>query len=155
MPDYRSNVEPVSVLSQDARKRQSSSSSSRTSSKHSGRDRGSKSSRSKHQAPPGFPRPRGFVFDRKMGVQETIMWRANRKAALARFRQKKAARIANPELCRYKIRKNIANKRPRVKGRFVKTTSLVDAEAAKPDAKKSSSKASKVAPVIAVKVQPR
>lgn len=80
------------------------------------------------------------MFERKMGVQDLILWRANRAAALARYRAKKAARKANPALCRYKIRKNIANKRPRIKGRFVKTTSFVDAAASTPKEPRSPAK---------------
>lgn len=89
-----------------------------------------------------------------MGVQDLILWRANRAAALARYRAKKAARKANPSLCRYKIRKNIANKRPRIKGRFVKTTSLVDAAAATPRESTSPCKAAAATLAVLVKAEP-
>ena len=52
--------------------------------------------------------------------------RAVRLAALARYRQKKIDR-ANRPIVRYKSRKNIADNRPRIKGRFVKTEAVVRA----------------------------
>ena len=52
--------------------------------------------------------------------------RAVRLAALARYRQKKIDR-ANHPIVRYKSRKNIADNRPRIKGRFVKTEAVVRA----------------------------
>lgn len=54
--------------------------------------------------------------------------RAERLAALARYRQKKIDRINNPKI-RYKSRKKIADNRPRVKGRFIKTDETVRAGA--------------------------
>ena len=59
--------------------------------------------------------------------------RAIRLAALARYRQKKIDRINNPVI-RYKSRKKIADNRPRVKGRFIKTGNTVRAE---PNAQKA------------------
>ena len=52
--------------------------------------------------------------------------RAVRLAALARYRQKKIDR-ANRPIVRYKSRKHIADNRPRIKGRFVKTEAVVRA----------------------------
>ena len=86
---------------------------------------------------------RQFVFTplaSRMRPEELETWRANRAVALARFRQKKAERLANPSMHRYKIRKKIANKRPRVKGRFVKTEELVSAASAKSPAGKGAKK---------------
>ena len=53
---------------------------------------------------------------------------AIRHAALARYRQKKIDR-ANRPVIRYTSRKKIADNRPRVKGRFIKTDSTVRAGA--------------------------
>ena len=53
--------------------------------------------------------------------------RTIRLVALARYRQKKIDRINNPVI-RYKSRKKIADNRPRVMGRFIKTDNTVRAE---------------------------
>ena len=53
---------------------------------------------------------------------------AIRHAALARYRQKKIDRANRPAI-RYTSRKKIADNRPRVKGRFIKTDSTVRAGA--------------------------
>lgn len=52
---------------------------------------------------------------------------AARNAALHRFRQKKIERANRPKNVRYKSRKKIADDRPRVSGRFVKTASVMRA----------------------------
>ncbi len=52
----------------------------------------------------------------------------SRLAALHRFRQKKIERANRPKNVRYKSRKKIADDRPRISGRFVKTGSVMRAE---------------------------
>lgn len=52
---------------------------------------------------------------------------AIRFAALHRFRQKKIERANRPKNVRYKSRKKIADDRPRISGRFVKTASVMRA----------------------------
>ena len=52
---------------------------------------------------------------------------AARHAALNRFRQKKVDRANRPKNVRYKSRKKIADNRPRVSGRFVKTSEIMRA----------------------------
>lgn len=48
-----------------------------------------------------------------------------RKAALARYKEKKSARVNNPsKKVRYEMRRINAEKRPRIKGRFVKKSEL-------------------------------
>jgi pseudo-response regulator 9 len=61
-----------------------------------------------------------------MSPQQFAAWRALRKAALGRWREKKLDQRLNPKV-RYRSRKRIADNRPRVKGRFIKTEALVTA----------------------------
>lgn len=58
---------------------------------------------------------------------------ALRFAALHRFRQKKIERANRPKNVRYRSRKKIADDRPRVSGRFVKTCSVMRAGVALPE----------------------
>jgi hypothetical protein len=59
-------------------------------------------------------------------VANAAGYRSVRKAALERFHRKREAQKLNPTV-RYKSRKKIADNRPRIKGRFVKTDELVRA----------------------------
>ena len=70
--------------------------------------------------------PFTFSFEPPADLEVAANKRAVRLAALARYRQKKIDRINNPTI-RYKSRKKIADNRPRVKGRFIKTDETVRA----------------------------
>ena len=73
----------------------------------------------------------GFVFRMQSGPadiegEELETWWCVRTSALERWKAKKLAAKLNPQI-RYRSRKKIADSRPRVKGRFVKTAELVTA----------------------------
>lgn len=72
------------------------------------------------------PRPVDFKFQLDPTVANASAYKAVRKEALERFHRKREAQKLNPAV-RYKSRKKIADNRPRVKGRFVKTDELVRA----------------------------
>ena len=72
------------------------------------------------------PRPLNFKFQLDPTVANAAGYRSVRKAALERFHRKREAQKLNPTV-RYKSRKKIADNRPRIKGRFVKTDELVRA----------------------------
>lgn len=61
--------------------------------------------------------PRSFPLGERSASRES------RKAALARFREKKAQRKFTPKV-RYAARKKLAEARPRYKGQFVKLEAL-------------------------------
>ena len=69
-----------------------------------------------------------FVFQLSPSLkgEEAALWRESRVAAVERWRQKKIYQRENPQV-RYRSRKKIADKRPRVQGRFVKTLEQVTA----------------------------
>ena len=67
----------------------------------------------------------------RRATPELLARRATRLAALARYRQKRHDKQNRPKL-RYDSRKKIADSRPRVKGRFVKTVEPVRAGEATP-----------------------
>ena len=84
-----------------------------------------------HAAVPGVvmkaaPRPTDFQFRLDPSEATAATFRATRLAALERFHRKREQQLLNPKV-RYQSRKKIADHRPRVKGRFVKTESLVRA----------------------------
>lgn len=73
----------------------------------------------------------GFEFRMKSGPsdlegEELAAWWRYRTAALERWKAKKLAAKLNPQV-RYGSRKKIADSRPRVKGRFIKTVEQVTA----------------------------
>ncbi len=72
--------------------------------------------------------PYQFTFGVDPDPKIAAKKRAVRESALSRYRQKKIDR-ANHPVIRYKSRKKIADNRPRVKGRFIKTDNTVRAEA--------------------------
>ena len=72
------------------------------------------------------PRPTDYIFQMKSKQPQLAEMTKSRNAAHARFKEKKKAQLDNPKV-RYKSRKKIADNRPRVKGRFVKTSELVTA----------------------------
>ena len=65
-----------------------------------------------------------FVFGLHPTGEKAAEHKANRMAAMRRLQQKRHNKKMNPTI-RYKSRKNIAGKRPRIKGRFVKTNQPV------------------------------
>eukprot|EP01052_Picozoa_sp_SAG31_P034931 SAG31_NODE_4147_length_3531_cov_1.458333_5_plen_212_part_00 len=67
-----------------------------------------------------------FKLGPRLGGDELSQWREARRAAVNRFHAKKAYQRENPTV-RYTSRKTIADNRPRVKGRFVKTPAVVTA----------------------------
>lgn len=72
------------------------------------------------------PRPANYQFKLRSEPVQNAVWRAARRVAHARFKAKQTAQRLNPKV-RYKSRQKIADNRPRVKGRFVKTSKLVTA----------------------------
>jgi hypothetical protein len=72
--------------------------------------------------------PYQYIFGVDPDPKVAAKKRAVRQAAFSRYRQKKIDR-ANRPVIRYKSRKKIADNRPRVKGRFIKTGNAVRAEA--------------------------
>jgi hypothetical protein len=84
----------------------------------------------------GSPRPRPsapYVFSLapsaegfEMTLQQFAAWRSAQQVALVRWRKKKIDQRLNPTV-RYRSRQKIADGRPRVKGRFIKTAALVTA----------------------------
>lgn len=72
------------------------------------------------------PRPIDFQFQLDPSEATAATLRATRLAALERFHRKREQQKLNPKV-RYQSRKKIADHRPRVKGRFVKTENLVRA----------------------------
>jgi len=72
------------------------------------------------------PRPLNFKFQLDPTAATASTFRATRQAALKRFHRKREQQKLNPTV-RYKSRKKIADNRPRIKGRFVKTENLVRA----------------------------
>jgi hypothetical protein len=73
------------------------------------------------------PRPAHYEFKLCSDPVQAAAWTRARKVAHARFKAKRLAQRLNPKV-RYKSRQKIADNRPRVKGRFVKTVSLVTAK---------------------------
>jgi len=72
------------------------------------------------------PRPVDFQFQLDPTAATATGFKAIRLAAVNRFHRKREKQKLNPTV-RYKSRKKIADNRPRIKGRFVKTENLVRA----------------------------
>ncbi len=72
------------------------------------------------------PRPADFEFQLDPTTATATSFKATRLAAVKRFHRKRENQKLNPTV-RYKSRKMIADNRPRIKGRFVKTENLVRA----------------------------
>jgi len=73
----------------------------------------------------------GYEFFRRRPEEQHESFSSQRAAALERYKKKKAGRdvhvaqMRRDKRVRYESRKNIADHRPRVKGRFVKTASEI------------------------------
>lgn len=59
-----------------------------------------------------------------MGGHASVMADGGREARVSRYREKRRTRLFSKKI-RYEVRKLNAEKRPRMKGRFVKRTNLV------------------------------
>ena len=72
------------------------------------------------------PRPTDFIFKLETAEPRRSACTQVRREAYQRFKERRQRQRDNPRL-RYKSRQKIADSRPRVKGRFVKTSELVTA----------------------------
>ena len=72
------------------------------------------------------PRPEHYTFQLQPTAAKADEFRRARLRSFAAFKAKRLAQKLNPTV-RYKSRRKIADARPRVKGRFVKTSEEITA----------------------------